>query len=59
MESLPRFPADLVTVTPTARHTTHIEVGHGAGSHSHTLDLYSVRRQADGMGNSTTEGWVS
>ena len=40
--------ADLVTVTPTARPSINIEVGHGAGSYSLAIDLWGVRRQVDG-----------
>ena len=39
-----------MTVPVAARHAISIEVAHGAGSYSHTLDLCSVRRQADGIG---------
>ena len=36
--------ADRVTVAPTAHHAINIEVGHGAGSRSRTLDPYGVQR---------------
>lgn len=46
------FPGDgyrgVLTVIPTLRHAIHIEVRHGAGSHSHGFDPYGVRRQGDG-----------
>ena len=38
--------ADLVTVTPTAHHALHFEVGQGDGPNSHAFDPYGVRRHA-------------